>query len=68
MSTSSTAVLAVLAVTVALIVAVLAAAAAGFLAHTDGATLNAALTRAGITFAATLSLEALVASTVTDFL
>jgi hypothetical protein len=59
MSPIATAVLTITAVTVALVVGVLVAGAAGFLARADGATPYAALTRAGVAFAATLTLLAL---------
>ncbi|MFF2775925.1 hypothetical protein ACFVU3_13535 [Streptomyces sp. NPDC058052] len=49
-----------------LVIAVLAAAGAGKLARLDGATYPAALTRAGIVFAAVLTLAAAVAATFTS--
>ncbi|MFF5654388.1 hypothetical protein ACFY8N_39110 [Streptomyces collinus] len=68
MSPTAAAVLAVLAVTVAVILAALAASVAWYLARVDGATVATALTRAGITFGATLTLLALVATTLSDLI
>ncbi|MEU9497628.1 MULTISPECIES: hypothetical protein [unclassified Streptomyces] len=58
----------VLAVSVAVIIAVLAAVTAGFLARREGASPAAAVSRAGMAFAATLSLLALLTTTVSDLL
>ncbi|MYS85217.1 hypothetical protein GTZ85_34645 [Streptomyces sp. SID5474] len=62
--------LALVLVTAALVVALalLAAAAAGVLARIDGATYPAALSRAGATFAAGLTLAAVIAQTLISVL
>ncbi|MFE7439463.1 hypothetical protein ACFU7X_03220 [Streptomyces chartreusis] len=65
---SYTAVIALLAVSVAVTVALIAAVLAGLLARADGATRATAISRGGMTFAATLTLVAVVAATVADIL
>ncbi|MEV3958418.1 hypothetical protein [Streptomyces albogriseolus] len=62
------AVVIVLAITVAVIIALIAGLAAGLLARADGASLSAVVGRAGMTFTATLTLLALVVTTVADLL
>lgn len=49
-----------------ILIALLAAAAAGYLARRDHASWPAALTRAAIAFAATLTLAAALATTLSD--
>lgn len=61
MSTTTVA-LVISAVTVAVIISVLIAVGAGYLARLDGATRAATVTRAGVAFAATLTLFAAVTS------
>ncbi|MFD0068923.1 hypothetical protein ACFV99_32905 [Streptomyces sp. NPDC059944] len=63
-----TAVIALLAVSVAVTIAMLAAILAGLLARADGATRATAVSRGGVTFAATLTLVAVVVATVADIL
>ncbi|GAA3917527.1 hypothetical protein GCM10023084_80520 [Streptomyces lacrimifluminis] len=68
MPSSYTVVLTVLAVAVAITVSLLAALAAGLLARADGASPAAAVSRGGIAFAATLTLLALMVTTVAGLL
>ncbi|OQQ13072.1 hypothetical protein B0675_39250 [Streptomyces sp. M41(2017)] len=68
MSSPYTIVLTILAISVAMIIATLTGLAAGLLAHADGASPAAAISRGGVAFAATLSLLAVLASTVTGLL
>ncbi|MFG2351863.1 hypothetical protein [Streptomyces phaeochromogenes] len=63
-----TAVIAVLAVAVAVTVALLVAVLAGLLARADGASHATAISRGGMTFATTLTLVALVVTTVAELL
>ncbi|MEU6470250.1 hypothetical protein [Streptomyces massasporeus] len=68
MPSSYTVVLTVLAVAVAITVSLMAALAAGMLARAEGASPAAAVSRGGMTFAATLTLLALMVTTVADLL
>ncbi|MFF5668247.1 hypothetical protein ACFY7F_36275 [Streptomyces griseofuscus] len=68
MSPALLATMTILAVTVSLIVSALTGAVAALLARADGATLAAALIRAGIAFGATLSLIAVLVTTVAGLL
>jgi hypothetical protein len=65
---TATVVVLVLALAVAVNAALLAACAAACLARADGATYPAALTRAAVAFAGTLTLLAVVTSTVAGLL